>query len=180
MHGCCMNSSTAQDPSVADRSRPRSLSDSFILAGLGAFIALAGAVFTGVLWHGYQIAAETHRWQPHSCFILSSQVITERQTPHSPLSYRASILYRYFIDGKAYNGKRIRWADGDTNHEESADALVTAYPTGSNATCYVNPQHPENALLRQSPRAPLYSIWFPLLFVLGGGGMIWKAWRKAK
>ena len=173
-----MNSSTAQDSSKDVPSRPRSRGDSAILGGLGALIAVAGLVFTGVLWHAYQLAAETHRWQPHPCFILSSQLVTEHETPHSPLSYRASILYRYFIDGKPHNGKRIRWADGDSSHEESAEALVQAYPSGSNATCYVNPEHPENALLRQSPLAPLYSIWFPLLFVLGGGGMIWKAWQR--
>jgi len=175
-----MNSSTAQDSSTDVRSRPRTLSDSLILAGLGALITLAGAVFTGVLWHGYQLAEETHRWQAHPCFILSSQIVTEHHTPNSPLSYRATIFYRYFIDGKPYNGKRIRWADGNSSHEESAEALVKAYPSGSTATCYVNPQHPEDALLKQSPRAPLYSIWFPLLFVLGGGGMIWKAWRKGQ
>jgi hypothetical protein len=44
--------------------------------------------------------------------------------------------------------------------------------------CYVNPSDPTIAILKHGTRAALYSIWFPLLFVVGGLGIAWTAIRR--
>ena len=176
-----MNSPSTQDskPSASEISTKRFTGDRFILAGLGLALMLAGIGGTWMLWYAYQLAAETHRWQPHPCEVLSSQLLTEHRTPNSPTSYRPSIWYRYNINGSAFICHQIKSVDGDLSSRDSAQSVLDAYPEGAKTTCYVNPEHPEKALLKQSPLAPLYSIWFPLLFVLGGAGMIFKAFRKS-
>jgi hypothetical protein len=44
----------------------------------------------------------------------------------------------------------------------------------------VNPALPAEAVLEHASRAALYSIWFPLLFVVGGLGMLRGALKRAR
>jgi hypothetical protein len=110
--------------------------------------------------------------------IVTSQLITDRPTPHSPLSYKAEVHYRYTYQGTPYTGTRIERVEGPSNKMDKPKSRVAAYPVGSVVTCYVNPQDPGFAILRHSTLAALYSIWFPLLFVVGGAGMIFSIFRR--
>ena len=56
--------------------------------------------------------------------------------------------------------------------------MVALHPPGARSVCYVNPASAGEAILEHASKAALYAIWFPLLFVLGGGMMAWRAVRK--
>ena len=142
---------------------------------MGLFLMLAGLTFTWVLWHAWQRAEETRRWIETPCRILSSQVVSERPTPHSPIAYRAEVKYSYRFSGTTYTGSSIRRVDGVTLHEERAREMQERYVPGVETHCHVNPTRPAQAILEHDTRAALYSIWFPLLFVAGGAGMAWRA-----
>lgn len=142
-----------------------------------AFIAM-GSVFTFVLWQSWRKAEETRAWTPVEALVISSQVLTDRPTPHSPLKYTAEVHYRYTYSGQTYASRRIKRVDGPSSHKDKAEAVVGEHAPGSIVTCYVNPAHPDFAILVQGTRAALYSIWFPLLFVVGGAGMLWSAIRR--
>lgn len=147
-------------------------------AMLGLAFMLMGSMFTFVLWTSWQRSEETRSWTPVEALVVSSQVLTDRPTPHSPLKFTADVHYRYTFSGKTFTSTRIKRVDGPSSHKEKAEAVVKEHGPGSIVTCYVNPEHPDFAILEQGSRAALYSIWFPLLFVVGGVGMLWSAIRR--
>ena len=155
-----------------------SLSGRLWLAGMGLFLALAGLLFTWVLWTSWQRAEETRRWMPTPCRIISAQVFSERPTPHSNPAHKADVRYSYTFEGKPFTGTRIKRVDSASQHEDNARKKLEDYPIGQETTCFVNPAQPDIAILKHDSRAALYSIWFPLLFVFGGLGMAWNALRR--
>jgi len=90
-------------------------------------------------------------------------------------------LYGYVVDGVARNGERysLRGA-GWTRDRVRAEELVKEYPEGSGQVCHGNPRDPDQAVLKRDSKAPLYSLWFPLLFVVGGAGMIAGVIRRLR
>lgn len=155
-----------------------SLSGRLWLGGMGVFIACAGLAFTWVLWTAWQRAEETRRWLPLPCRIISSRVAQERPTPNSNPAYRAEVKYRYIFKDQEMTGTKIKRVDIPSQHEEVVQQRLSPYPVGTELTCYVNPAQPDHAVLKHDTRAALYSIWFPGLFVVGGGGMLWSALRR--
>jgi hypothetical protein len=150
------------------------------LAMLGLFLALAGMLFTWVLWRSYARAEETRSWTETPCTIVGSALRSERPSPNSNIAHRADIRYLYQFGGQTLTGTRIKRVDGATSHEERAQDVVANYAVGSQTVCFVNPTNPTQAILKHGSRAGLYSIWFPLLFVVGGLGMTWNALRSRK
>ena len=150
------------------------------LACMGLVLAVLGTVFTGVLWHSWRLAEETRSWAATPAKILSSQVITDQATPHSPVKFRAVVRYQYQFGGGVYHTDRIRRSDGPKGYREDAEALREEFTPGQAVTCWVNPEEPSYAVLKHDTRAPLYSIWFPLLFVVGGLRMAWGVLRRKR
>lgn len=148
------------------------------LAGMGLALALMGMVFVGVLWKAWQRAEETRHWTPTPARIVSSQVKSEQPTTSSPTVYRVMIRYTYSFGGKDYTSERYRRVDGPKGNSEDAEALREQFTPGQQVTCYVRPEQPSFAILKHDTRAALYTIWFPLLFVVGGLRMAWAALRS--
>lgn len=148
------------------------------LAAMGLFLALAGLTFTWVLWRAYSRAEETRAWTETPCTIVGSAVRSERPSPNANVAHRAEIRYVYEFGGQTRTGTRVKRVDGATTHEERARAVTAQYPAGMKTVCHVNPADPEQAVLKHGSRAALYSIWFPLLFVVGGLGMVGNALRQ--
>ena len=147
---------------------------------LGVLLALAGIVFTWVLWTAWQRAEETRRWVPAACRIVVSKVTMERPTPNSNPAYRPDIRYSYAFSGGSYTGTRLKRVDSPSQHQDVVIQRLQPWPPGSESTCFVNPSNPGMAVLKHDTRAALYSIWFPLLFVVGGLRMAWGALRSRR
>jgi hypothetical protein len=96
------------------------------------------------------------------------------------MSHRAEVRYVYELAGQGHTGTRVKRVDGATTHEERAQAVVATYPVGRQTVCFVNPNAPEEAVLKRGSRGALYSIWFPLLFVVGGLGVAINALRRPR
>jgi hypothetical protein len=145
---------------------------------LGLSIAAAGAVFCAALWHGFQRAEETRGWQPAPALITASYVENIQLSKHDPIRYRARVTYRYVHHGVPHIGDRIRRVDGNTTDRSKAEAITHHYPIGTSLDCFVDPSDPSFSILRHESRAPLYSIWFPALFIVGGLGICVGAFRR--
>jgi Protein of unknown function (DUF3592) len=152
-----------------------SRSGSLWLMVLGSAFAIAGSLFTVLLWHSFLRAEETRGWSETPCKILSSIVRPERSTPHSPVKYKVTVRYEFEFGGKIYTSEQIRRGEGLIGDEDDALALREKFSPSQLTQCWVNPAEPEKSVLLHGTRAALYSIWFPLLFVLGGSGMAWRA-----
>jgi hypothetical protein len=145
---------------------------------IGTAIMAMGLLFTALLWRSYQLAEETRRWTPVPALVINSEMISERATPHSPMSYRADIRYRYTLDGKTHTGTRVKRVDGPSSSPGKANDRLESYPLGKSITCFADPAKPDFAILEHATRAGLYSLWFPLLFVAGGAGIVVSALRR--
>lgn len=148
---------------------------SWWLASLGLVLAVAGVVFVGMLWTAWQRAEETRRWPQAQAQVLSSQVIPFQATFSSPQKYRIVVRYRYEVAGQTYVSERIRRTNGPKGNRDDAEALREQYTPGQTVTCYVRPEDPAFAILKHDTRAALYTLWFPMLFVIGGLRMTWGA-----
>lgn len=143
-------------------------------------LILAGATFTWVLFTAWQRAEETRTWTATPCRIISSKVTSERRSPNAEVEHRTEIRYSYSFDGHSLTGGRIKRVDAATVHKDNASKRLEEFPVGKETVCYVNPAHPEHAVLKHDTRAALYSMWFPLLFVVGGMGIVWGALRRRR
>lgn len=148
------------------------------LAGMGVFLSMAGLLFTFVLWTSYQRAMETRHWVETPCRILSSVVLSDRPTPHSPMAYRLGLQYEYEFKGERRIGHKVKRVEGESPHKDGVEELAHDFPAGRKTVCFVNPAQPDEAILRHATKAALYTIWFPLLFVVGGGVMAVRALRS--
>jgi hypothetical protein len=59
-----------------------------------------------------------------------------------------------------------------------AESLVAKYPVGMQMRCQVNPADPAEAVLEHHTKAPIYTLWWPMLFAAGGAGILWSAFRR--
>lgn len=149
------------------------------LVVIGSLLATAGAVFTWLLWQGYQTAAMTRDWNEVEAVVIES-VVQERQLgAQIPTEYSHRILYEYRVDGRSYFGERVqlrenRWAKERARAEQQTEK----YRTGQAVAAFVDPENPERAVLAHETKAPLYSIWFPIVFFVGGLVVVVQALRK--
>ena len=162
----------------ADQPGGRNLGSSLGGAILGLLVSVIGAFFVYALWVGFERARETRAWTETRCEIVVSELSEERPTPNSPLAYQAVIAYRYEFGGEARTGSKVKRVDGPTSHRKKAEKLVEDYPVGRELSCCVDPENPEIAILEHNTLAPLYSIWFPGLFVVAGLGIAVNCMRQ--
>lgn len=139
----------------------------------GLALALAGFFFTGALWRAYERASVTRDWKPTACVVSAAWIDDILAGDENRKAFR--LRYSYEWGGKSYVGTRIRDLDKTSRQSEGLQSLVTKYPVGSHHECFVNPKQPELAVLRKGSQAAAYTLWFPLLFVAGGIGIIWRA-----
>ena len=116
------------------------------------------------------------QWQKTDCYILECELRERRIGPDVPNEYRLGILYGYEFEGEAHSAESYDLR-GNAWVKEPAriQVLMRKFPARSQQVCWVNPQQPEQAVLKKETKAPGYSIWFPILFVVGGLGVIVKA-----
>lgn len=149
------------------------------LAAMGVVLIVAGSFFAWRLWLSYQKTSVSRSWPAIPCQIESSRIVSQRPTPASALAYRVEIRYRYQIKGVSHVSTRIRHVEAaPTAHRDVALAVQQQFPPGSERVCYVNPADQAESVLIPGTRAALYSIWFPLLFVAGGLGMLFGLARQ--
>ncbi len=154
-----------------------SLGARFLLSVFGLMLAAAGAFFTYQMWNSYQRAAVTYEWTETPCQIVESKLVEDRVNLSSPVQYIPTIRYSYLQDDSALIGEGIKRVPGLKFKEKAmAEELINQYPVGRGAKCYVNPADPKEVILVRETKAALYSIWFPLLFVIGGLGMVINVW----
>jgi len=146
------------------------------LFALGLLLAAIGGLFVWVMAASALRAKATRNWPQVPCVILVSEIEERLHDPQSPVEYRHHVVFGYewesarltseqvSLRGSAWSSKR------DVVFERSM-----RYVAGDDGRCYVNPADPTFAILEPDSLAPLYSIWFPGVFVLGGLVMAFRA-----
>ena len=180
LYGTLVKRSQSLLPERMSQNQFASQSGRLWLCTMGLFLIVAGSFFAWRMWLSYEKAQITRQWSQVPCRILSSRIVSERPTPHSDPAHRVEVRYEYEVKGVKHSSTRIRQVESaPTLHLDDARQKQQLYPTGTTQACWVNPAAPDEAVLQHGSRAALYSIWFPLLFVLGGFGMLRGALRRA-
>jgi Protein of unknown function (DUF3592) len=137
----------------------------------GLFLAAAGGLFVWLLGRAALRASAMERWPEVACTILESRLEADAVVPNTPLTYRAVVRYRFEAGGSIRESDRIRRVALKSTDAARIQALVDRFPAGDSAVCYVDPNDPAFSVLERDKKTPLYSIWFPALFVIGGLGI---------
>ena len=152
---------------------------SLYLIFVGLLFIAAGAGFTWLMWRSFERASDQRKWKEVECVILESSIAERQIGTEVDREYSFEVLYGYTYAGTAHTSSRYSLrGSGWSGSEEKAAALMEEYPLESTRTCYVNPAHPDFAVLQRDSKAPGYSLWFPLIFVVGGLGIIVGAVRS--
>lgn len=155
--------------------RPRSIGSAIGGVFLGLLIAAMGGIFTGFLWHGYQRAMETREWTEVKATIESSEIAEEDSATGK--RFTPLVSYTYVFGDRLYLGNEIRRVKYTTKDENKANRIIEKYPPGAEVACWVCPDDPERTVLAHETKAVLYTIWFPVLFVVAGLGIAFQSVR---
>lgn len=139
---------------------------------LGLLLAVFGGGFTWLMWRSFERAAGQRGWEEHSCQILQSEVIERKIGRDVPKDYAHGLLFGYEVDGEGYTSDRltirgIAWSKS----REKASVWVEEFPVGTKQVCHVDPADPTMAVLKFDTKAAGYSLWFPILLMVGGLGV---------
>lgn len=154
-------------------------SASIFLILLGFFIAFVGGFFTYLMWKSYERADAMHDWPQAEAVVLSSAVEEWQHDEYSPMEYRLDILYGYQWEGESRTGDRLTFRGNPfSNKASTAEGLMEKFPQGKKIKVYINPADANFAIIKPDSKAAGYSIWFPMLFVVGGLGIVIRAVMK--
>ncbi len=146
---------------------------------LGLLLAAIGGVFVWMMAASAMRAKETRNWPQVPCVILVSEVQERLHDSQSPVEYRHHVVFGYEWEGGRHVSEQASlrgnpWSSKRDVVLERAARLNA----GDETLCFVNPADPTFAILQPDSMAPLYSIWFPGVFVLGGLVMAARAVMK--
>jgi len=145
---------------------------------LGFFVMMGTSftvMFGGTLWKNIP----TLRWETTPCTVISSRVAEQGDGANR---YALDITYRYAYRGKTYTSDSYQQDYRGSDRYSEVAVLASAYQKGTQATCYVNPSNPTEAILERKT-SWLFALPFmliPLLFVAFGVGGIYLIWRGKK
>ena len=143
----------------------------FFLPFLAAGCAVAWFVGLGPYLKS-QAAAD---WIPTPCEIVHSEVTSS--TSDGSTSYGIDIHFRYEHQGRRYISDSYDFTDVSTSGRDAKAQVVAAHPVGSEATCWVNPEDPAEAVIDREPGGAMWWGLFGLPFILVGLGGIWFSLR---
>jgi hypothetical protein len=107
---------------------------------------------------------EAQKWSETTCTIVSYQVSKGRR------GYVFDLTYRYSVGWRRYESKRYDlFYDLNTGKAE----FGRQHPGGSQVTCYVNPENPQDAVLYRGVGQIPLAIWlFPAIVFLVWAGVL--------
>jgi len=152
---------------------------SLYLIFIGLLFCVAGSIFALLMWRSFDRASGQRTWAEIQCSILESRVDQRKIGTDVGTEYSFAVIYGYSYDGKVFTSDRYSlqgasWSSSKERSQRRADK----FPGGATRSCYVNPEDPSSAVLKLDSKAPGYSLWFPLIFIVGGIGIIVGAVRS--
>lgn len=136
-----------------------------IITGLGVLLSIAGGACAVILplvlligfgiffYRRYQqgnaARASAQSWPSTSGVVLSSSVQVRRS--HNSSSEYPVVVYQYEVDGKSYQGQRVKASDKfiSVRIMGEARATVARYPVGARVSVYYDPNNPSESALER-------------------------------
>lgn len=130
-----------------------------------------GLVFAGLILSRTYAHFSTKSWVKTPCTILYSQVETVAN------GYAFKVEYTYRFHGRTYRSDSYQVGSQTVKDRvNEADSLAARYVEDTNTNCYVNPDNPGEAVLKHRSLLIGFTALFPLVFVLVGIWIMYRAW----
>ncbi len=140
----------------------------------------AGLFLSGLYFKTLGSWWSAQSWVEVPCVIDRAELKTSSDSDST--TYKAEAEYHYQYEGKKYQSSTVTHTMGSDNVSSfQHDAAVELKRYAQNRQpfrCYVNPQHPDQAMLYRNLRLGLVMliIAFPLIFPAVGAGIMVAAW----
>jgi hypothetical protein len=182
--------SARRNPMPQRVNKPITRTAAWICAAVFALATLVAATLLDtVVLEPWLKERTAQTWAEVPCVILKSDVTTHAHTSHgneaASYGYSPAVRYEYRVDGKAYTSDRYWFSEMLFNQRDEAEAVVADYRVGSNQTCYVDPQSPdESVLVRKGPPQTIVLLLFAGALVVAGAVLclasLWAAIRPRR
>jgi hypothetical protein len=117
--------------------------------------------------------ARARNWTPLPCKIISSAVASRGSG--KDLRYYPDVLFSYSLNGQNYSSTRYCFFKLGFKNTYQPQSLLSAYPQGAAATCYVDPHDTTQAVLNRNFQPAAFASLLSLVFVaIGLGGVTWQ------
>jgi hypothetical protein len=136
---------------------------------VGLLVCVFFAVVPIMRWQGAQ------DWMETPCTVISSKVGSHRDSDGT--TYSIDIEYSYSFLERSYIGRRYNFMDGSSSGSKGKHDVVNQYPAGSERICYVNPVHPDQAVLSREFSYSYFIGFFGLIFFAVGLFIVVQAIR---
>lgn len=151
------------------------------LSLFGLPFLLAGLVVTGLYFSGFMTWWDARSWVEVPCQIDSAELKESHGSDSTSYSLEAS--YHYEFQEQSYLSDRVSFGKGADNvgdfHQRTHRKLANHRDSGRAFRCFVDPEHPENAVLYRGLRwemqgfLAIFALTFPAVgAVLVAGGIL--------
>lgn len=130
----------------------------FIFVSIIYLICIALIIVNGILWW---FGISSWKWPKTAGFTTSTNIKRNSyptKSPNEPIvrfAYLPQVEYRYEVDGKCHNSKRICFGLIDREYGEKSDAeAVLKMAEGGEVTVFYHPRLPFISLLNPSSNEP--------------------------
>ncbi len=138
---------------------------------LGWLFLLTGAVFAVIGWHGLALGRETSGWPSTKGRVLGQRLALTWIA--SRMGVRPLVLYRYRVEGTAYECDRISYRLDSSMVFSEAERVAYHYPPGSDVVVRYDPRRPERAVLEAGTGAwPGWNLACGVAFILAGAVLL--------
>jgi hypothetical protein len=132
----------------------------------------AGLLFTWLAGREVLASVRTHQWTRTDCEVVASGVQSHDG------DYVVEVEYRYSFQGRRYTSTRSALKEESFSDYGAAQRLANRYAAGTQTVCYVDPAHPDQAILKRGSLWSGLVVLFPLVFVAFGGGGVFFSLRS--
>jgi len=139
------------------------------------FFFAMGSLFEVLIVREFARALGQRSWREVPCRVVVSEA-KERGDSDKP--YAFDVRYEYEYDSLRRTSSSYTRSYRGSEKYSDAERLVQEYPAGQEALCYVNPDDPDEAVLRRDSLLVGFAVFFPLIFVVIGGGGLYFTWRR--
>ncbi len=132
----------------------------------GLFFLMGSVFFYFMFLRPVWGIVQARNWVSVPCKIASSEV--ETIPGDDGATYKIAIVFNYTYDDREWQSDTYDFVTGSSSGRSGKQAIVDRYPPGSEATCWVNPSRPEQAVLNRDFRPAMLFGLIPLVFVAVG------------
>jgi hypothetical protein len=159
-----MKKSKAATEAISGNSKRSRLANlAFLLISLPFFLAGAALIYGA----GVRPALKTlqaRNWNLTPCIVVGGKAATGSDQ----VAFGPNTIYFYSIEGKQYQAARYSFPQGSSSGRSPMAVIVAQTPAGKNATCFVNPANPADAVFYRGFSWDLLQAFVGLPFLIVG------------